>query len=60
MLKTIILALYCLLASASTNFEIPAEAFKAAYPKESLVKMQLYGSRLRSTVYNFSWSECPS
>ena len=60
MFRTIILAICGLLASAFTKFEIPAEAFKAAFPKESLVKMQLYGSRVGSTAQNISWSECPS
>ncbi len=59
MFKAIILALCGLLATA-TKFEIPAEAFKAAVTKESLVKMQLYGSRLGSVGSNVTVSECPS
>lgn len=60
MFKTVVLALCGVLAMASTKFEIPVEAFKAVAPKESLVKMQLHGSRLGSTASSVSWSECQS
>jgi len=60
MFKTIVLALCGLLANASTKFEIPAEAFKAAIPSDSLVKMQLHGTRVGSVASKVKWSECPS
>ena len=59
MFKTVVLALCGVLASAA-QLQIPFEAFMKAAPKESLVKMQLHGSRLGSTASRVSWSECPS
>ena len=58
MLKIVVLALCGVLAMASTKMEIPVEAFKAVAPKESLVKMQLHGSRVGSSASRVSWSEC--
>ena len=60
MFNIIALALCGVLAVASTRMEIPVEAFKAVAPKDSLVKMQLHGSRLGSTASKVSWSECQS
>jgi hypothetical protein len=59
MFKTLVLALCGVLASAA-QLQIPMEAFMKVAPKESLVKMQLHGSRLGSTASGVTWSECPS
>ena len=58
MFKTIILAM-CGLLSASA-FEVPLENWQMVAPKESLVKMQLHGSRLGSSASSVTWSECAS
>ena len=60
MFNIIALALCGVRDLASTKMEIPVEAFKAVAPKDSLVKMQLHGSRLGSTASKVSWSECQS
>ena len=60
MFKIVVLALCGVLVMASTKMEIPIEAFKGVAPKESLVKMQLHGSRLGSSASPVSWSECQS
>ena len=59
MFKTLVLALCGVLASAA-QIQIPVEAFLKAAPKESLVKMQLHGSRLGSSASKVLWSECKS
>jgi hypothetical protein len=59
MFKAIILALCGVLATAA-NVEIPMENWMKASPKDSLVKMQLHGTRLMSTASSVTWSECDS
>ena len=58
MFKTLILALCGILSTQA--FEIPLENWQKIAPKESLVKMQLHGSRLGSTASSVKWSECAS
>jgi hypothetical protein len=61
MFKATILALAGLIAVASTaTIEIPTEQWLAITPKESTIKMQLYGKRLGSTASNVQWGECDS
>lgn len=58
MFKSLVLAL-CGLLSASA-FEVPVENWLKVSNKESLVKMQLHGTRLTSTASSVQWSECQS
>lgn len=58
MFKSIILAMCGLLAASA--FEVPLENWQMVAPKESLVKMQLHGSRLGSTASSVTWTECAS
>ena len=58
MFKSVILAI-CGLLSASA-FEVPVENWLKVSNKESLVKMQLHGSRLGSTASSVTWTECQS
>jgi len=61
MFKAIILALCGVLASASTQIQIPMENWMKVAPKESLVKMQLHSTRsLTSTASSVTWTECDS
>ena len=52
MYKATLLALIGMIAVAKTanTFDIPADAWASASPKESAVKLQLYGKRLASTA----------
>ena len=47
---------------ASVNLEIPADSYLEHWPKESPVKMALYGSHpiLSSSATSIKWGECPS
>ena len=58
MFKSLILAM-CGLLSASA-FEVPLENWLKVANKESLVKMQLHGSRLGSSASAVTWTECQS
>jgi hypothetical protein len=62
MFKATLLALVGLIAVTSAHeLQVPTEAWAAVSPKESAVKLQLYGSkRLASTASSVSWSECDS
>ncbi len=49
----------CGLLSTSA-FEVPLENLHMVAPKESLIKMQLHGSRLGSSASSVTWTECAS
>lgn len=61
MFKAAILAvLGFVAASAHSVMEIPLKNFVDASPKESLVQMQLYGSKLQASASSVTWGVCDS